>query len=419
MKNLWLVVLLAACPPPPGDCRLATVLPAAPGSLLATAGTAQTFSFVFTGPACRLPDGSLSARPLLTTPAGTTVPVEVPRLVQLGEPDFFQSTIELDLAIPPLAAGTHFLQLFVEPTLGVFQMPVFVATDRRANAGSVVSLPEPCLRPARTTAGTQFCARGDAGFIAFRDGRSTFWPGVDRLLTAGNVAWLVGRPDLRRYEDQPDGGLLLTATATLLTVGAGGAADEMSAIIGSSRYDFDGGVLERRSVGSVSGARWPEGERTLGVTPGSICDDRRCVQSADGARFLGLDSAFLWLVTDLPTAGTSTLTFPSSIAGGEQFTVRILKRPVAPDAGDAFAFAVPPGFQPDPRTVLEVSAGFPPMLFSTPDAGPRRMVLLTQGRDGTTFDVFPPDVVGASRDFLFLAGTTTRELRVVPLPLTP
>jgi len=89
-----------------------------------------------------------------------------------------------------------------------------------------------------------------------------------------------------------------------------------------------------------------------------------------------------------------------------------------PDAGDAFSLSIPPGFQPVKSAPDEVSAGFPPMLFSLPDAGPRRMLVLNQGREGTSFDVLSPEVVGASRDWLFLAGDAPNELRVIPLPLT-
>lgn len=375
-----------------------------------TAGVPQTFSFELDGPACELPEGALTARPVLAAPSGATVPVTVARIVQVTESRFFDSSIELDLELPALAPGTHFLQLFVEPTIGAFQFPIFVAANRRLDAGFVVSLPEACQRPARTTAGTQFCAAGDAGFVAFRAGQRTSFPGVERLLSAGNVVWAVTRADVRRFEDQPDAGLALTATATLLTLGVGSWADETSAIVGNSRYDFEDGGLERRSVGLVSGTRWTEGPRVLSVTPGSICNDQSlCVVNGDGARFFGLDSRHLWLAHGL--GATSD--------GPEFTTMRLLRRPVTPDAGDAFTLPIPPGFQPVKSAPSELSAGLPPMLFSMPDAGPRRMVLVNQGREGTSFDLLSPEVVGTSRDFLFLAGDAMNELRVIPLPLTP
>jgi hypothetical protein len=376
-----------------------------------SAGVPQAFSFVLTGTACPLPEGALSAQPLLTTPSGTRVPVEVTRLIQVG------GTVELEVALPALAAGTHFLQVFVEPTLGVVQLPVFVGTDRQGDAGFLLRFPEPCVRPARTTTGTQFCATRDGGFLASRDGQSVTLTGVERLLTVGNVAWAIGRSDIRRYEDQPDAGLVLTATATLLLAGAGSSADELSAIVGPSRYDFDAGTLERRDHGLSSGAHWSEGPRVLSVTPGSICevtarpgDQSRCVVNGDDARFLGLDSSYLWLVD----RGTTPLA-----PFGEFTSISLVKRPVVTDAGVALTVPLPPGLQPAQTEVIELAGGFPPILLTSPDAGPRRIVLLTQRRDGTSFDLLPSDLVGASRDFLFLLGTTARELRVVPLPLTP
>lgn len=410
VKHLWLVVLFAGCPPTAGDCRVGTANQTPPESLLMTAGLPQTFSFIVDGPACELPEGALTARPVLSTPSGATVPVTVARVVQVSQQDFFASSIELDLDVPALEPGTHFLQVFIEPTLGAFQVPIFVAANRRRDAGFVVSFQEVCQRPARTTAGTQFCADRDAGFFAFRAGQRTSMPGVERLLTAGNVAWAVGRSELRRYEDQPDAGLVQTGATTLLTLGTGGWADEASLIVGNSRYDFVDGGLERRSIGLVSGTRWTEGQRVLSVTPGSICNDLSfCVVNGSGARFFALDATHLWLVHNLGATSDAP----------EFTTMRLLRRPVTPDAGDAFSLAIPPGFQPMKSAPNELSAGLPPLLFSMPDAGPRRMLLLNQGREGTSVDLLSPEVLGASRDWLFLAGDAPNELRVIPLPLSP
>jgi hypothetical protein len=405
MKHLWLVALLAACPPPPRPC---TAVGPPARALLMTTDAPQTFSLEVTlSRICEFSDGVLTALPVLTSPAGLNVAVEVTRLAHSPT----RGTVEFDLAIPALSAGTHSLQLFLEPTLGVFQLPVFVATDRRGDAGFVVNVPETCLRPARTPSGTQFCATTDAGLVTFRDGHRSDLPGVERVMTAGDVVWAIGRSELRRYVDRPDSGLALTATATLLPGGRdGGSAAELSALVGTGRYDFDAdaGALSSRNTGIALGTSWIEGNRVYGVRESSLCDDqRRCLMTSPEDRFLALDVSYVWLASRRPGD-------PSELT-----TLKLLRRPLGPDAGALLTLPVPPGFQPARNVLVDLSADAPPMLFSNRDAGPAHMLLLTQGPEGTSFDILPPGVVGASPHFLFLTGTTSRELRVIPLPLTP
>ena len=154
----------------------------------------------------------------------------------------------------------------------------------------------------------------------------------------------------------------------------------------------------------------------LSVTPGSVCNNQsRCVVNGNDARFLALDSSYLWLVSRRPATAVPTTV---SLLG-EFSAINLVKRPVIPIEGVALTVPLPPGLEPAQPEVLDLAGGFPPILVTLPDAGPRRIVLLRQGSDGTSFDLLAPDLVGASRDFLFLSGTTPRELRVVPLPLTP
>lgn len=378
-----------------------------------TAGAPQTFSFVVDGPECQLPEGALTARPVLTTPSGATRPVMVARIVQVREPVFSQSSIEVDLDLPALEPGTHFLQVFVEPTITALQVPVFVATDRLADAGIVVTLEERCLRPARTLAGTQFCWSQDAGYGAFRGGQRLVFPaGVERLLPVGNVAWAIGRGDLRRFEDQPDAGLVLTAMATQLQTGGGSSVDETSAIVGGVRYDFDARSFSQRSLPNVTGNRWAEGALVMSLVGGTICDDRdQCGASEGPARFLALDPTHLWLLTaGSPFSSSGTFGRP------EFDTVSLISRPIGPDAGVALRVPLPAGLTPYFIDGSDLAGGLPPMLSVADQA---RVVLLSHGKEGTSFDVLPRDVFGASRDFLFVAGDTPRELRVIPLPLSP
>jgi hypothetical protein len=139
------------------------------------------------------------------------------------------------------------------------------------------------------------------------------------------------------------------------------------------------------------------------------------VVNGNDARFLALDSSYLWLVSRGPATAVPTTV---SLLG-EFSAINLVKRPVVPVEGVALTVPLPPGLEPAQPEVLDLAGGFPPILVTLPDAGPRRIVLLRQGSDGTSFDLLAPDLVGASRDFLFLSGTTPRELRVVPLPLTP
>lgn len=417
VKQLWLVVVLAACPPTDPVCQTFPSGRPAPTSLLVMDGVPQTFSFVLDGPACQLPEGALSARPLFTSPSGETVTVGVERIKQSSDPRTFENTIEFDLVFPALTPGTYFLQLFVEPTITAIQLPVFVARDRGADAGLVVTLRERCLRPARTLAGTQFCWSQDAGYSAFRDGRRLAFPaGVDRLLPVGNVAWAIGRGDLSRFEDRPDAGLVLTATATQLQTGGGTSVDETSAIVGGVRYDFDAGSFSRRNLPNVTGNRWAEGARVMSLIGGTICDDRDQCGVSDGlARFLALDPTYLWLLTPRSTTFSGSGTFGAQ----ELNTVSLIKRPTGPDAGVAVTVPLPIGLTPHFIDGSDLAGGLPPVLSWTPDAGQARNVLLNHGREGTSFDALPKDVLSASRDFLFVAGETPEELLVIPLPLAP
>jgi len=389
-----------------------------------TAGAPQTFSFVFDGPACQLPGGALSARPLLAAPSGATVPVTVARVVQVTDQNFFESTIELDLEIPALAPGTHFLQLFVEPTLGAFQLPIFVATDRRASAGALLSFDAPCPLPARTRAGTMFCGF-DGGFVVLGTSPPTTFPRVRRVIAVGNVAWMLDADaQLRRYEDRPDGGLVLTATAG----SARGliVADEDAAALGEpdfnsafTRFDYDSaaGALTRRAVPLYAEDWFLEGPHVVGVSQRAICSGiEMCGASRpDDTGLLGYDAQFLWLFDN--QASTRPSVFGNS---DEPRRMVLLRRPVHLDGTDAFTTPIPPGWAPAGKAARqEVGGELPPLLYSLPDAGARRTMLVRQTTEGTSFDVLPADPLAFSRDWLIFAGSTSRELRVVALPLSP
>ncbi|MDP3499926.1 MAG: hypothetical protein Q8S33_06325 [Myxococcales bacterium] len=416
MKPFWILLVLAACPPPEPSCRTGRSVRPSPTSLLLVAGVPQSVVLVLDGPDCRLPEGVLNASPRFSTPSGEPATVAVDAVRQGS--DRFGPTVEVELTFPALGPGTHFLQLFLEPSLSALQRPVFVAADRRGDAGFAVTLPEPCVRPARTTAGTQFCGNGSTGrVVSFRDGQRRDWPGVDRVLTAGAVVWAIGGSSVERHEERPDGGLALTASATMTQTRLVSWADELSAIVGGDRYDFDAdaGALSRRALGGASVWRWSEGARVMTLSRDLWCDENVCRPNADRSTVLGLDSSFLWLVN---TATTGITTLAPMNDQSEFTTIRALSRPFGLDAGDAFTLPIPAGFQPR-NAPPEFAAGWPPLLSSSPDAGRPRNLLLTQRSTGTSFDVLGPDLLGASRDFLFFAGASSNELKVIPLPLSP
>ncbi|MDP3231682.1 MAG: hypothetical protein Q8N26_02810 [Myxococcales bacterium] len=425
MKYLWLAVLLAACPEET-RCRTFSSTRPTPSSLLVMAGKPQTFSFVFDGPFCELPEGALSVRPTLSAPSGVMVRLEVERLRQGSDPVSRGATIEFDLALPALAPGTTFLQLFVEPAVGALQIPVFVATDRRADAGTLLSFDAPCPLPARTRAGTMFCG-ADGGFVALRDSQpSAAFPRVKRAIAVGNVVWMLDTSQqLRRYEDR-DGGLLLTATgseARGLIV-----ADEGAAVLSDfgfpntsfSQFNYDPalGALTSRPVPLFAEALLLDGAGLVAVSQRAISIDAEMSSTTrtDDTGLLGYDAQFLWLFDNRPNPGTPFLGGPAN----EPSRMVLLRRPVRLDGGEAFTTTIPPGWAPAGKGArLEVGGELPPLLYSLPDAGVRRTVLLRQTSEGTTFDVLPADPVSFSRDWLIFAGSTSRELRLVPLPLSP
>lgn len=425
MKHLWLVVLLAACPPTEPLCQPVSSGRPAPTSLLLMDGVPQTFSFVLDGPACQLPEGALSARPILTGPSGEPIAVGVERLEQNFDPSVFENTIGFDLVFPALTRGTYFLQLFVEPTITAIQLPVFVATDRSGRVGTPLSFDAPCPLPARTRNGTMFCGF-DGGFVARRDSSPITFPRVRRVIAVGNVAWMLDADaQLRRYEDRPDGGLVLTAT--------GGAArglvvaDEDAAVLGEldfntafARFDYDAasGALSRRSLPVYAEDWFLEGSQVIGVSQRGLCTGLETCSASrpDDTGLLGYDAQFLWLFDNRP--GTAS----PGVFGNSDAPTRmvLLRRPVRLDGGEAFTTPIPAGWAPAGKAArLEVGGELPPLLYSLPDAGVRRTMLVRQTPEGTSFDVLPADPVGFSRDWLIFAGSTSRELRIVPLPLSP
>lgn len=389
-------------------------------------GVPQTFSFLLDGHACQLPEGAISARPILTAPSGEAVAVGVERLKQNFNPRVLvQNTIELDLVFPALTRGTYFLQLFVEPAITAIQLPVFVATDRSARAGTPLSFDAPCPLPARTRNGTMFCGF-DGGFVAMKDSARTTFPRVRRVIAVGNVAWMVdATSQLRRYEDRADGGLVLTATASE----ARGliVADEDAAALGEpelstavTRFDYEpaAGALSRRVV-PLYGDDWLlDGPQAVGVSQRALCIDLdMCAFSRPAdTGLLGYDAQFLWLFDNRPSTSS-----PAVFGNTDEPTrMVLLRRPVRLDGGEAFTALIPPGWAPAEKAARrEVGGELPPLLYSLPDAGVRRTMLVRQSPEGTSFDVLPADPVGFSRDWLIFAGSTSRELRIVPLPLSP
>ncbi len=328
---------------------------------------------------------------------------------------------------PALPRGTYFLQLFVEPTITAMQIPVFVASDRRADAGTLLSFDAPCPLPARTRNGTMFCGF-DGGFLALKDSARTTFPRVTRVIAVGNVAWMLdATSQLRRYEDRPDGGLVLTATgseARGLIV-----ADEDAAALGQSefstafaRFDYEPasatGTLTRRPLPLYAEDWMLDGPQVVGVSQRAVCTgvEMCSAAKADDTGLLGYDAQFLWLFDNRP--GTAS----PGVFGNSDAPTRmvLLRRPVRLDGGEAFTTPIPPGWAPAGKAArLEVGGELPPLLFSLPDAGARRTMLVRQTPEGTSFDVLPADPVSFSRDWLIFAGSTSRELRIVPLPLSP
>lgn len=392
MRLVALVVVVSACTPNTGPrCTLTT--PGRSPPALAVLRGATSVSFQVEGPACELTD-VLSVNALLDDPSGNAVAVS-----STFTHDPRAKTIDLTLAFPPLEAGQHAAQVFIEPAVSVHQFPLLVMY--RATPPILETFDAPCLDPARTLAGTTFC-KGSEGFTAIAGSTRTAFPKATRAIATGNVVWLIQDEVVVRLEDRGNGQLLTTATravpgsrdATLVV-------DETTAIVGSLRLDLVTDNVNRRVLqpglsGAAATMLVANGRRTLESRNESLCD-----LTEGGACLNGVGR--LWAVEDQ---------WLSFVSGPSPTSIRRVGR--GETALDVSAsLPIPTGYQPFARpTRFDVGGEAPMLLVPVPDAGVQHIVEMHQTAEGLSLTAFDVDVVlGTSRGWLFAPGNEANQLR--------
>lgn len=174
-----LLSLACACTPAP-TCPKGTVR-TVPTSVYAVEGAASLDKLVFPGPrGCELPEGTLSAAGTYTEPDGTSSPLDVVRLAHKSS----DGTVTVDVSFVPKRPGQGEFRLLVEPSLGLAQVPVFVAQD----GSKLPAVDERSCQPAIT--GHTVCVT-DAGVeLRFQGMATQTLPDTLAPQVVGPVLWV-------------------------------------------------------------------------------------------------------------------------------------------------------------------------------------------------------------------------------------
>lgn len=391
VRFVALVVVVSACTPTTEPrCTLTT--PGRSPPALAVVRGATSVSFQVEGPACELSD-VLTVSSLLDDPTGSAVAVSS---TFTHDPD--AKTIDITLAFPPLEAGPHAAQVFIEPAISVHQFPLLVMY--RATPPILETFDAPCLEPARTLAGTTFC-RGPEGVTAIAGSARTPFPKATRAIATGNVVWLIQDEVVVRLEDRGSGQLVTTATRAVPgSKDATLVVDETTAFVGSLRLDLatdnaNRPVLQPGLSGSATTMLVANGRRTLESRNENLCD-----LTEGGACLNGIGR--LWAVED------GWLSF---LSGPAPTTIRRVRRGAT--TLDPATLPIPTGYRPFTRpTRFDVGGEAPMLLVPLPDAGVQHVVEMHQTADGLSLTAFDVDVVlGTSRGWLFAPGNDANQLR--------
>ncbi len=376
-----------------------------PTSLLMLEGVAEQVSFQFDGPGCALPAGALNAEVELTDESGARQPVTVLALSH----DVGTQVVTLDLRLPPLTAGTAFLKVFVDPTIALLQLPVFVAADRTAEVGVVERFPAGCRQAGRTTAGTVLCFNGTNQVTATRAGLNARNFTARSLQVIGNVAWLTSLSEpnqVVRLEDS-DGGLRSTTVPLSGMPSRFSFVDEQNAVFDDQAIQVleDGGMTSRLLVGP---SRFRAVTVDRGDLVGLFSDGTACnalsptceIPGQSVARFVAYDQGYLWL-----TVGGALTGLRRPLLQTPAQTVDVTM-PFGFAPVDLARFgATTPQLSPGPLVLVHGSSQRPFALRLRITAGQPRLEALTLGTG----------VVAVTRDWLTVGTGRPGELRFIPL----
>ncbi|MDP3232804.1 MAG: hypothetical protein Q8S33_23475 [Myxococcales bacterium] len=214
LVSLGLVVLLCA-----GGCSPNVACPfgtgrSVPAALFAVERTTTSVSMSFPAPIrCALPEGTFLATGTFTDVLGQQQPLVIDALAHVQSSGSANVTVSFTATVP----GPGQLKLFVDPQLGIVNVPVNVARD--GTKLPTVDERSPCPEPQRTRAGHLVCQ--DAGVTVFRGGQLVgSFPRAAGAQVVGDVLWVQGDADagpllsFERFVTR-DGGLALSHSGSV------------------------------------------------------------------------------------------------------------------------------------------------------------------------------------------------------------
>lgn len=273
-----------------------------PTVVLAVEANEATVSMTFPAPTrCALPEGTLKAFGTLRLAGRAPEPLIVTAL----EHDERTGEVNVQLAFTPPTAGVGDLQVFVDPQLGIAQVPVLVARDGAKLPFTDVSAP--CSAPQQTSSGVLVCGEpsGDAGVSLWTDGRLLgSLPGALHPQVVGDLLWTHRFDDagllLERSVVSADGGVTVTHAARVggfrpPTPRYADAARLMRLGLVATTLDDGGLEVSNAHQASVADVMLAEPDRAWAWISDRWCAaDGGCLPRVSGAKVAGIEPSVWW-----------------------------------------------------------------------------------------------------------------------------
>jgi len=293
--GLGALLITVACTPPPA-CPKGT-LRVVPASVFTTEQRLTEVSMTFPAPkGCDLPEGTFVVTGSFIEEDGSSRPLTV----NIQRHDKSAGTALVTVSFTPSLPGIGTLKVFVDPQLGIVQLPVFVARDG-ATLPSFVELSCPLGQPSLT--GHFVCA--DAGVsVRFQGTEVASMPTADAPQVVGNLLWVSVKSGANSVIERslllPDGGVQLLERSPPFRPGTTHAryADEertfRDQVVAIAR---DGGmeVIPQGAVASAVDAVVAEPGRAWVWNTDRWCQsDGGCQGNVTRARIAGLERDAWW-----------------------------------------------------------------------------------------------------------------------------